>query len=136
MPMERLAKAKDKNTSEEELFEISKSAVYNDHELGLALAKNPNSSPRVMESLVRANYTVVQILESIAMRDMNRKEIYEIIHILDANMYDYTEEEWEKVRTAIITGESANKIQNDESFVHIFTDKYPGPNPLYEQFWY
>ena len=113
MPMERLAKAKDKNTSEEELFEISKSAVYNDHELGLALAKNPNSSPRVMESLVRANYTVVQILESIAMRDMNRKEIYEIIHILDANMYDYTEEEWEKVRTAIITGESANKIQND-----------------------
>lgn len=136
MPMERLAKANDKNTSEEELFEISKSAMYNDHKLGFALAQNPNSSPRVIANLVKSNYTVVGILECIAKRDMYSNEIYEMVHILDANMYDYTEEEWEKVRTALITGESAEKIRNEESFSHIFDDKYPGPNPLYEQYWY
>ena len=48
----------------------------------------------------------------------------------------FTEEEWEKVRTALVTGECALKIQNDEELVHIITDKYPGPNPLYNQYWY
>ena len=136
MDINLLAKVRAQNTSEEELFEISKNALYNRHELGLALAQNPNSSPRVIGRLVKANYTVVEILEEIAKRDMYEKDLYEMIHILEANMYDYTEEEWEKVRTALVSGESSEKIKNDESFVHIITDKYPGPNPLYEQYWY
>lgn len=135
-PEERLAMAKDPNTTEEQLFELTKSVYYNTFAMGLAIAAHPNASARVISELVKKGFTIVSVNVSIAKREMHTLELHDTVHILDANMYDWTEEEWESVRTALITGECLERISNDEQIAHILTDKYPGPNPLYDQYWY
>ena len=136
MPEERLAIANCPTTTEEELFELTETVYYNSPEMLLAIANHPNATARVISELVKKGCTIVEVNAVIVRRNMNRIQLYDTVHILDANMYDWTEEEWEKVRTALVTGECALKIQNDEELVHIITDKYPGPNPLYNQYWY
>lgn len=135
-PEERLAMANDPNTTEEQLFELTKSTYYNTFDMLVAIAENPNASARIISELVKKHCTAPEIVAVIVKRDMNRQELYETIHDLDANMYDWSEVEWESVRTALVSGECAEKIQKDAEFVHIITDQFPGPNPLYEQYWY
>ena len=135
-PEERLAMAKEPNTTEEQLFELTKSTYYNTFDMLVAIAENPNASARVISELVKKHCTMPEIIAIIVKRDMNRLELYDTIHDLDANMYDWSEEEWESVRSALVNGECAEKIQKDEALAHIITDKFPGPNPLYNQYWY
>ena len=131
-----VAMAKCPTTTEEKLFELTSSAYYNTPDMLLALAEHPNASARVISELVKKHCTMPEIVAIIVKRDMNMLELRDTIHDLDANMYDWTEGEWERVRTALVTGECAEKIQSDDKLVHIITDKYPGPNPLYDQYWY
>lgn len=136
MPDERLAIAKCPNTTEKELFKLTECVYYNSPKMLLAIAEHPNASARVISELVKKHCTMPEIVAIIVKRDMNILELRDTIHDLDANMYDWTEGEWERVRTALVTGECAEKIQSDDELVHIITDNYPGPNPLYDQYWY
>lgn len=130
---ERIVIAKNMQTTEEELFELAKVAYYNRRELGLEIAKHPNATPKVMEMLVKSGFMFVDVNEAIASRKLNEQDIREVIHILDANMYDWTEEEWEKVRTALVIGESRETINKNNELSHIITDEYPGSNPLFHE---
>ena len=133
MKDERLIQAKNIQATEEELFELAKVAYYNRRELGLAIANHPNATQKVMSMLVKSGFMFEEVNEAIASRKLNEQDIREVIHILDANMYDWNEEEWEKVRTALVIGESRETINKNNEFSHIITDEYPGSNPLFHE---
>lgn len=133
MKDERLTQAKNIQATEEELFELAKVAYYNRRELGLAIANHPNATQKVMSMLVKSGFMFEEVNEAIAKRNLYEHDIRDMIHILNANMYDWTKEEWEKVRKALITGESRVKILQNNELSHIITDEYPGANPLFDE---
>lgn len=119
----------------EELFMSAKEVLYNEFDMLIAIASNPNSNPEIRHILLDKWARFEEVHEAIYKGLLDSNDLQYVVRILKENTYDWFEEPWEAVKKALITGENMEQLKKEESLSFIFDYKYPGYDED-NKYWY
>ena len=131
---ERLQLAKTTDNMEV-LLDLAKKTTYNDLKMLMAVANNSNANAQVRHFLLESRARFYEIHEVVCRGLLNLDDLKDVVRIVENNVYDWFEEEWEPVKEALITGENVEQLRKEESLSFIFEFKFPGYDKYYK-YWY
>lgn len=131
---ERVQIAKTTNNMEELLI-LAKEVAYNDFKMLMAIAQNSNTNAQIRHLLLEARSRFSEVHEAISKGLLDFDDLEHIVRLLEENTYDWFEEDWQTVKTALITGANMKQLQKEESLSFIFDFKFPGYDENYK-YWY